>query len=166
VDKSTGGANTSFLNVDTSLNQICLAGQVQETDSVSSVPATVTFAYDSIGQITKETDSRVQADFASVNLTLDISGANVTPYNAVITLACRFKATLLKEGTRDKVKLLCELGENYAKFTGLSSQQIASIDNAYAKAKKAKASSKNGKLKISHVGDPAEDVGLTCDLGT
>jgi hypothetical protein len=165
VDKSTGDANTSLLNVDTSLGQICLAGQVQETDETSSLPATVTFTYDSIGAITKDTDKKVLADFVTASLTLDISGTNVTPYNQLITLNCKLEASLLKEGSRDKVKLLCELGDNFAAFPGLTSQQITYIDNAYAKVKRAKANSKNGKLKISTVGVPAEGgVPITCDF--
>ena len=165
MDKTTGGANTSLLNVDTSLGQICLAGQVQETDEASSIPATVTFTYDSIGAITKDTDKKVLADFVTASLTLDISGTNVTPYNQLITLNCKLEASLLKEGSRDKVKLLCELGDNFAAFPGLTSQQITYIDNAYAKVKRAKANSKNGKLKISTVGVPAEGgVPITCDF--
>jgi hypothetical protein len=164
VDESTGAANTSLLNVDTSLGQVCLAGQVQEIDETSSVPTTVTFGYDSVGAITKDTDKKVLADFVAVSLTLDISGT--TPYSETITANCKLKASLQKEGAQDKVNLRCDLLENYAAFPGLTSQQIINVDNAYAKVKKAKANSKKGKLKISHSGEPAGDVGLSCPLGT
>jgi hypothetical protein len=152
VDKSTGGANTSFLNVDTSLNQICLAGQVQEADETSSLPATVTFTYDSLGSISKETDKTVRGDFVSVSLTLDIS----TGYSQTITATCKLKASLQKAGVQDKVNLQCDLLENYAAFSGLTSQQITNVDQAFAKVKRVKANSKNGKLKISTVGEPTD----------
>jgi glucose/arabinose dehydrogenase len=162
VGESTGAANTSFLNLDTSLGQVCLAGQVQEIDELSTPPATVTFSYRSTGTITKATGTKIQADFVSVSLTLDISSG----YSQTITADCKLKASLRKAGERDSVKLRCELGEDFSAFPDLTAENITSIDNAYARVKKAKATSKNGRLKISHVGEPAEDVGLTCDLGT
>jgi hypothetical protein len=151
------------MNVDTSLGQVCLAGQVQEVDESSNPPATVTFTYSSIGDITKDSAKKVQADFVTVSLTLDISGP-VPAYNETITANCQLKGTLRSAGERDKVKLLCELGEDFSTFPVLTSDQVTSIVNAYTRVKRAKATSKRGKLKIDNFGVPSAGVPYTCPL--
>jgi hypothetical protein len=160
MDRSTGGANTSFLSVATGSDQVCVAGQVQGTDGSASVA----FSYESLGGISKATDKKVRGEFVSVSLTLDISGG--APYSQTTTLDCRvIKASLLKEGSRDKVKLRCDLGQNYSAFSDLNSQYITNINNAFAHQKRVTANSKNGILKISHVGVPADgEVPVSCTL--
>jgi hypothetical protein len=167
MDRSTGGANTSFLSVDTGSDQVCVAGQVQGTDRSASVA----FSYESLGGISKATDKTVRGEFVSVSLTLDISGGVVPPdppYSETTTLDCRvIKASLLKEGSRDKVKLRCDLGQNYSAFPGLNSQFITNIDRAFAKQKRVKANSKNGRLSISHAGEPTDqEPPATCNVSS
>ena len=63
------------------------------------------------------------------------------------------------------MKLRCELGENYAALQGLTSQQVTSIDNAFAEQSRARARSKTGRLKIFHVGAPSgTGIAVTCAL--
>lgn len=171
LDKATGSANTSFMNVDTGLGELCVAGQTAEVANGQSIAPTVTFTYQALGDITDADDKTVKADFLQVLLTLDITGPDpdnssgtITRFNQTILLECKLDASLRKEGDADKVKLRCELGENFSEFDGLTSGDIVAIDSAYKSAKRAKASSKNGKLKITHEGEPTEGVGLTCDL--
>jgi len=166
LDKSTGDANTSVMNVDTELGQVCLAGQVREVAEGSVFTPDVTFFYTSIGNITKATDQKVEAEFVSVSLTLDISDSNeaYVPYNQKIVAECTLEARLQKVGIQDRVRLRCDLGENFSAFSGLTSEYIVAIDNAFAKGKRARAKSKNGKLTIKHVGEPTQDVGYSCDL--
>ena len=151
VDTRTGGANTSFLEVDTGLGQVCVAGQVQGSDGAVSVA----FRYASLGSVAKATEKKVRGDFVSVSLTLDIAGGASPAYGQTIAAECRLKASLLQAGSQDKVRLRCELGENYAAFPGLTSQQVTSIDNAFAEQPRARARSKTGRLKISHAGAPS-----------
>ena len=152
------------MNVDTGLGQVCLAGQAQEVDEASVFPPTITFSYQSIGTITKADDKDVKADYVSVLLTLDITGDNVTPVNQTITADCKLDASLRQAGLRDKVRLRCDLGKNFAAFEGLTSANISSIDRAYGNTKRVKANSKNGNFKVTEDGQPTEDVGLTCNL--
>jgi hypothetical protein len=141
-----------------------VAGQVVGTDTASSIDATVTFIYDSVGTIKKATDKKVQGEFVTVSLTLLIDGPPTAPYADSITVDCKLKASLQKAGEKDKVNLTCELGENFAAFPGLTSQYIQNIDNAFDKVKRVKAKSKKGKLKISTSGIPAEGSPVTCDF--
>jgi hypothetical protein len=171
VDRSTGDANTSFMNVDTGIGQLCVAGQTSEVATGQSIPPTVTFTYEALGTITEADDEQVRADFLLVDLTLDItapdpdtSGATTNLFHQMISLQCDLNARLRKEGDKDKVRLRCDLGENFSAFTGLSSGNISAINDAYKNAKRAKANSKNGKLRITHDGVPTDDVGLSCDL--
>jgi hypothetical protein len=168
VDGKTGGANTSFMEVDTELDKVCVAGQVRRTDDLSSASATVTFAYSSTGDISKDTDKKVKADFGAVTLTLDISGEDVTPYHQEITPQCKLKATLLKRGSADKVTLRCDLGENFSAFSDLNPlnpQYLTNIANAYVHQKRVTANLKSGRLSISHVGVPADgEVPASCTL--
>jgi hypothetical protein len=163
VDKATGSANVSFMNVDTGLGEICLAGATTETADAQVYPPVVVFFYQALGDITQATDTEVKADFALVNLTLDIS-EGIEPYSQTIQLTCKLEASLRKEGERDKVKLRCDLGENYSAFPDLTSGQIAAINDAYKGVKHAKASSKKGKLKVTNDGEVTDDVGLSCDF--
>ena len=161
VDTRTAGANTSFLEVDTGLGQVCVAGHVQGSDGAIDVA----FRYESLGSIGKANEQKVRGDFVSVSLTLDITGGAAPTYGQTIPAECRLRASLQKAGSRGKVRLRCELGENYAAFAGLSSQQVTSIDNAFAEQPRARARSKTGRLKISHVGDPSgAGFAVTCAL--
>jgi hypothetical protein len=160
VDQSTGAANTSFLSVATGSDQVCVAGQVQGTDGSTSV----VFSYESIGSISKATDKKVIGEFISVSLMLDITGGTAA-YSQEIMLQCKLGASLRKEGSRDKVSLRCELGQNYSAFPNLNSALIVNINRAFAKQPKVKANSKRGRLKISHVGEPADgEVPVSCTL--
>ena len=171
VDGKTGGANTSFMEVDTELDKVCVAGQVRRTDDLSSASATVTFTYSSTGDISKDTDKKVKADFGTVTLTLDISGEEVTPYHQEITpQQCKLKATLLKGGSADKVTLRCDLGENFSAFSDLNPlnpQYLTNIANAYLHEKRVTASPKKGKLGISHIGEPTDQQPpATCNVSS
>jgi hypothetical protein len=160
-DKSTGSANTSFLSVDTGRSQVCVAGQVQGSDGA----ANVAFSYESLGSIGKATDKSVRGDFVSVSLTLDITGGTSPAYGQTIQAGCKLEASLQKAGSRDKVSLRCDFGDHYSAFPGLTSQQVTNIDNAFAHQKRAKATSKNGRLKVSHAGVPSSaGVPVTCAL--
>ena len=167
VDDKTGDANTSFMEVDTELGKVCVAGQIQQIDDLSSDSATVTFIYSSTGDITKDTDEKVKADFGTVLLTLDISGEDVETYHQAITPECKLKATLQKAGAQDKVILRCDLlGENFSAF-GLNAQYITIINNAYVHQKRATVNTKKGKLKISHAGEPTnQQPPATCNVSS
>ena len=164
VDRNIGDANTSFLSLDTDSGKVCVAGQVLGTDGATSV----SFSYQSLGSIRKATEKTASGDFVSVNLTLDISSGLIPPappYRQTTQLECwLIKASLLKEGARSKVRLGCELGENFSFFPNLTSEQITHIDNAFAHRKGARVSKKS-RLKISHVGVPTDGDGpVTCSL--
>lgn len=90
----------------------------------------VVFAYETIGDILYASASKVRARSVSVSLTLSISGGDVPAYEATIELPCLVKSELRRRGTRDRVQLRCALGEQYAAFPGLDSEQVASIDAA------------------------------------
>jgi hypothetical protein len=170
VDESTGGANSSLLNVDTSLGQVCLAGQVQEFDRTATpYNRSVTWTYQSIGTITEATAKKVKAEFASVSLTLEIvnlvPGAPVVEYDHTLTTECKLKASLQKEGTRDKVSLRCDLGENFQEFPNLTPDLVDNVANASLK--RVKVNAKKGKLKISTTGVPTDaELPISCGLGT
>jgi hypothetical protein len=163
VDKSTVGANTSFLNVDTSRGQVCLAGQVFAVDQIAN--RSVTYTYNTVGTISKATDKTVRADSNSVSLTLDITELTnpIPEYSETITAECKVKASLQKEGTKDKVSLRCDVGENLSDFTGLTPELIENVANA--RLKRVKVNTKKGKLKIATVGVPANaGVPVSCDF--
>jgi hypothetical protein len=165
LDDKSGAKNTSFMNVDTGLGLVCLAGQVQEFDNTVIPSRSVTFTYRSIGEIRKTTDKKVQADFGSVLLTLEIVMVpGVQEYQQTITFPCKLRASLQKAGSQDGVKLNCELGDNFAAFSGLTNALIENINHAFGKQKRAK-TTKHGGLKIPHRGVPTEGVGLSCPLG-
>jgi hypothetical protein len=158
-----GSANASFLRIDSDLRQICVTGQVESVDAHSGLDTTVRFSYSSAGAVDKRNGSKVRGEFAAVLLTLDISGSE--PYRQTITADCKLKASLLKRGSRDKVRVRCDLGENFSAFPGISVANLRSIDSAYAKEKRARARAKNGKLRISSVGVPSEAASpATCEL--
>jgi hypothetical protein len=153
--------NTSFLNVDTGRSRVCVAGQVQGSDGAANVKLT----YESLGSIGKATDQKVRGDFLSVSLTLDITGGTSQAYGQTIQAACKLKAGLQKAGSQNKVRLRCDLGDRYSDFPGLTSEQITNIDNAFAHQKGAKATSKNGRLNVSHVGVPrSAGLPISCAL--
>ena len=161
VEASTGTANTSFLNVDTSSGRMCVAGQVRGSDEA----ANVTFSYESLGSIDKATDERVRGVFVSVSLTLDVTGGASPAYRQTVQAECKLKASLLKAGSQAKAGLRCDLGDHYSAFAGLTPEQVTNIDNAFAHQKRAKATSKNGRLKVSHVGVPSSGrVPVSCVL--
>ena len=161
VEASTGSANTSFLNVDTGRGRMCVAGQVRGSDGA----ANVTFSYESLGSIDKATDERVRGVFVSVSLTLDVTGGASPAYRQTVQAECKLKASLLKAGSQDKARLRCDLGDHYSAFAGLTPEQVTNIDNAFAHQKRAKATSKNGRLKVSHVGVPSSGgVPVSCVL--
>jgi hypothetical protein len=172
------------MDVDTSLSQICVAGSVREIDATVTLNRSVTFTYSSNGTITKATDKKVNADdFASVDLTLLIEelvstadGGPVEEYNKTIAADCKLKAGLKQpkgpqsgERALDRVKLDCDLGENFSAFPDLNDQLIANIQDAFAKRKQVKADPKNGKLKIKTSGSEvlpgdASTVDVSCTL--
>jgi hypothetical protein len=170
VDKTTADANTSLLNVDTSLGQVCLAGQVQEFDRTATpYNRSVTYTYQSIGTITKATDKKVLAEFASVSLRLEIvelaPGAPVVEYDHTLTTECKLKASLQKEGARDRVNLRCDLGGNFTEFPGLTPDLVQNLANAALK--RVKVNTEKGKLKISTTGVPTDaELPISCGLGT
>jgi hypothetical protein len=100
-----------------------------------------------------------------VNLTLDITDGASPTYQQTIQAACSLKASLDKAGARAKVRLRCDLGEQYAAFPGLTPVHVAQIDAAFAGQQRARGNSKNGRLKVSHVGAPSPGgVPISCGL--
>jgi hypothetical protein len=169
----TGALNTSFLNIDTDRDLICVAGQAQDSDRLAYFNRTVTFTYASRGNITKETTQKVTGQFPTeVLLTLEIQAINESEpeYEGEATVECKLKASLLKAGARDKVNLVCDLGENLSEFSpALTPEEIQNVANAYGPGKRVRVKTKKGKLKLPsagvRVGDDAE-LPLSCDLGT
>ena len=168
-DTKSGDLITSFLSIDTGLGQLCLANQVQDFDRLA-VPfnRSVTFSYSSQGSITKENDNRVNGEFPpTVSLRLVIinlvPGEPETEYDETMTVGCKLEASLRKEGDRDKVKLLCDLGENLSQF-GLTPALIQNVANAYGPGKQVRVRTKKGKLKIPHTGDLTEGGPISCSL--
>jgi hypothetical protein len=158
------------MNVDTSLGQVCLAGQIQAFDRTATpYNRSVTYTYHSIGTITQATDRKVVADFASVSLTLEIvnlvPGAPVVEYDYTLTTECKLKASLQKEGARDRVSLRCDLGGDFTDFPGLTPDLVENVANAALN--RVKVNTEKGKLKISTTGVPTDaELPISCGLGT
>ena len=172
ADKSTGNANTSLLNVDESIDQVCVAGQLQEFDRTATpFNRSVTYTYQSIAPIVQENDKKVRADATSVSLRLEIVNLDpslTTPeaaleYDQTITADCKLKASLLKAGAKDKVSLQCDLGESFSAFPGLTSELLENIQKAALK--NVKVNTKKGRLKVSNSGVFTQaGVPVTCDF--
>jgi hypothetical protein len=173
VDTITGDANTSLLNVDRTLGQMCVAGQVQEFDRTATpFNRSVTLSYRSIATISRVTPRTVRADATSVSLTLEIvdlvpavSGGPVPEYDETITAECKLEARLQKKGARDKVRLLCDLGPDLSAFPGLTPELVENVEDASLK--RVKIHTRKGRLKLWTHGVPT-DVGLpiSCDFPT
>jgi hypothetical protein len=171
VDTITGDANTSVLNVDRSLGQMCVAGQVRLFDR-TAVPfnRSVTLTYRSIATISQTAVETVKADSVSVNLTLEIfnlipevSGGPVQEYNQTITAECKLKARLKKNGLRDKVRVRCDLGRNLSAFPGLTPTLIENV--ADASLKRVEIHMKRGRLNLWTHGVPTEaGLPISCDF--
>jgi hypothetical protein len=191
VDKRFGDKSLSFMNVDTTAGEVCLSGSVEEIDPTTTFNRSVTFSYETLGPITKESDKSVQADFKSVSvqLTLNITELStggtgggpeleyletITLPNADFPVPCKAKATLKQKGgsgstepAQDKVRLSCELGPDLAAFPGLSEAFLENIEDAFLRRKTLKVDTKKGKLKFKTTGIeslPSDDqnVPLSC----
>ena len=161
ADEKTFDANSSFLNIDTGLNQMCVAGAVEEPDRLQlPFNEIVTFYYDANSAIDKATDKKVKGVFGEVTVQLRLLlmalNASESDFDQTIFPTCKVQATLDKAGDHAKVTLRCDLGENLSSFTGLTPGQLTNIDNAFGKGKRAKVNVKSGKLKIVHSGQPTE----------
>jgi hypothetical protein len=173
-DDKSGDTNSSFLGIDTPQGLICVAGQVVDFDRLAlPFNRSVTFSYESNGTITKETDKTVRGEFPTtvlvslviVNERSEAEGGPLTEYDGQVTADCVLEARLVKSGERDKVKLRCDLGEDLAGFSPpLTSSLIENVDNAYGHGRRARVDTKKGKLKIPHIGDPADSVPIACSL--
>ena len=180
-DKISNDKDQSFMDVDESSNQICLAGSVRYIDATATLNRSVTFSYDASGPIKKATDKKVSADFTTTQLTLLIQelvptadGGPITEYNNSISVQCKVKATLKQPGgnqsgepAQDRVNLLCDLGPSFEAFQNVAELTPALLDNitaAFAKRKTVKADVKKGKLKIKTSGNevlPSDDANVT-----
>jgi len=149
------------LNVDTELGRVCTAGWVRADDG----DVRVVFSYEAIGDIRYATRTKLKARSVSGSLTLEISGGTISPYEQTIEPNCTVKSKLRGRGARDRVRIVCELGEQFAAFPGLDPQQIASIDAAFTNQQRAWAKSKNGLLRVNHYGVPVDGAGFpSCEL--
>jgi hypothetical protein len=173
VDTITADANTSVLNVDRSLGQMCVAGQVQEFDRTATpFNRSVTLTYRSIATIRKATDNTVKADSVSVSLTLEImnlvpavSGGPFLEYDQTITAECKLKARLQKKGSRDRVRLRCDLGRNLSDFPDLTPELIQNVANASLK--RVKIHMERGRLNLWTHGVPTDaGVPVSCEFPT
>ena len=168
-DKDVGDKSINLLNVDTTLDEICLAGSAQGVDAISEIlNRRVTFSYQAFGSISKESDKKVQGDFVDVqvalNLTIqEIVGAPPPPIpppefdeTIFLTTKCKLKVSLTQPGgpqsterARDSVSLDCDLGPNFEAFGDLDQALLTNIQEAL---EKRKFNLKKGRLKIKTSG--------------
>lgn len=175
LDKATYENNKSLMDVDTVGGEVCLSGSSQGTDATVTLNRVVTFSYVAFGTISKDSDTKVQADFKSVQvaLTLDIKqfrsqadGGPIPEYNQTIVAnsvdseaTCKLKGSLTQPGgpqspgaARDKVSLDCDLGPSFEDFPDLNEQFLSNIENALGNRKVVKIQLKKGRLKIKTSG--------------
>ena len=161
ADRRFGGASTSYLEVDTALGKLCVAGEVRGTSGGTEV----TISYRSAGAVDKASDTKLTALLDRVEIELRISGGGVAPYGFDVEPPCTLKVRLAQAGSRDRLRLRCEIGDGFSMFADLDAAQVASIDAAFAARSGAKAKSKTGRLKVSHSGVTADGaVSVSCEI--
>jgi hypothetical protein len=161
ADRRFGAESTSYLEVDTALGKICVAGEVRGTSGGTEV----TVSYRAAGVVGKASDTKLAALLDRVEIELGISGGGVAPVALSVEPPCELKVRLAQAGSRDKLRLRCELGAGFSMFPGLSAAQIASIDATFAAQSGAKARSKTGRLRVSHSGVTADGaISVSCEI--
>ena len=170
MKKALDEDNQSFLNIDTSTDQFCIAGLARGVDPDSIPNREVIFEYESQGSVKKASSKKVTGDFIPVDLTLTIMEVGGgTLFQDSITSACQLKGKLLKEGEKGKTKLKCELGDFFSAF-GLPQNLLGSIDGAFPKGESphVKVNTTKGRLTITNNGEPppqSTEVDVSCSLG-
>jgi hypothetical protein len=172
VDVDNFDKNETLLNVDTLSGDFCLAGRAVGVDPTVSFNRLVVFTYDSLGSVSKATETTVNGAFVDVNLRLTIEeqhpDGNISEFDQTIPAECRLKGRLRKEGDAAKVTLQCDVGQDLSAFTGLDQDLVENVTDAFTKRKNLKVNTKKGKIHFTHRGEPAPPglvVPLTCDLG-
>ncbi len=161
ADRRFGEESTSYLEVDTALGKICVAGEVRGMSGGTEV----TVSYRSTGIVGKASDTKLSALLDRVEIELRISGGGVAPYALSVEPPCELKVRLVQAGSRDKLSLRCELGDGFSMFPDLSAAHVASIDATFAARSSAKAKSKTGRLEVSHSGVTADGaVSVSCEI--
>lgn len=160
VDQKSFDKITSLANIDQAFNEFCLAGRAVFIDASTTLNHRVEIGFSSLGSIDKESSSKVDGLFTTVNLTLTVydgpspTTANVLFDGAILGADCKLDGSLLKEGNADRVQLNCDVGANLSDFGKLSQEVLDSITFATAKKKTISVNVKTGKLSINHVGVP------------
>jgi hypothetical protein len=170
-DKKGRERNTTRMVTDTSGNSFCLAGQVTGTDPTDIASREVILLYQSVGTIKKANDKKVDGEFASVDLTLQIieqTDPPATEYMNTITSFCDVKGSLKKEGDASKARLRCDVGPNFSQFPDLTDSQVENIRDAFLPKKGVNVNVKKGRVRVKHSGEPApegaEDAPPSCPV--
>jgi hypothetical protein len=181
VDQESFDKISSLANIDQAFNEICLAGYVAYVDAHNTLNRRVEILFDSLGTISKESDTKVDGEFlGAINLTVNIfsgpsSNASVHPLlysTGVINPPCTLEGSVRKSGLVDRAILSCELGANLSSLgipesvpnpfplppalpgPDITQQEmIDSIAFALAKKKRVKLDVKTGRLRINHSGE-------------
>jgi hypothetical protein len=170
VRKTLDEDNQSFLNIDTSTDEFCIAGLARGIDPGENPNREVTFEYRSQGSIKRESSKRVIGEFIPVDLTLtvmEVGGS--TLFQDTITSACQLKGRLLREGEKGRTRLKCKLGDFFSGF-GIPQDLLGNIDGAFPKGESphVKVNTTKGRLTITNNGEPppsSVEIDVSCSLG-
>ncbi len=171
VDREAFDKITSLANIDQTFNEICLAGYAAYVDQSNTLPRRVEVLFDSLGTISKESDTKVEGAFVNIDLTVNVYAGASTIHpvlfsSGTINPPCELTGSVRKSGDVDRANLTCELGPNLASlgipatvpdpFGGPDITQqsiIDSIEFALAKKKPIKLDVSSGRLRINHIGE-------------
>jgi hypothetical protein len=133
---------------------------VRGTDAGPVPSRQVSFEYRSNGTIRKENAKRVAGDFVQVDLTLTIEEDGTPVFGPVtVTSDCRLKGKLQKAGARSKARVKCDLRDDLAAFElnlPANREFLDNVEAAFptAEQKHVKINTSNGKVRITHNGEP------------
>jgi hypothetical protein len=189
TDKKIGSQNLSFQNIDTASGQICVSGLVEAMDTTVTLNRRVTITYTSVGVITKQSDKKVDGQYETVDLNLNITaprsptnGGPIVFYNQTITVGCKLRTSFrqprgldglaAQEPALDRVNLDCNVGPDFQAFSDVNPLDPSLLDNiefAFADRHGLRADVRTGRIKITTNGtralpDDDDVIPLTCDL--
>lgn len=154
-DSSEGNNNCSTIIFDGEFFEV--SGQVTGVSSNNDT-VTVTYDQDFVDSVKAKSENGSIGQKSTGQVTLDIAvplGSPTNPFNGTVNpLKCSIKGAVRKAGSEGRVKVSCELGENFSEFSvAPDAGQQTAFEEAFPKARKdVKVNGKKNKLTINQKG--------------
>jgi hypothetical protein len=169
VDKVSFDKIKSLAVIDQVFDEFCINAIAVYLDTTSTLNRRVEFEFHSLGTIERESSSKVDGLFTTVDLRLTVfdgpETTNATLFDSTVSGApCELDGRMTKAGEQLKATLQCELGPNLAAKGVVPQTVLDSIAFALGKKKSIRIDVSSGDFRINHNGIEVDPVQAGLDF--